>query len=83
MKTPHAVLIGLSLIAAAIYFKEPFVKPAHAFGGPHNITCFRSPSDEHVCYLFKGDTAKVFVPAGGINASRGAKWNWKTGARLN
>ena len=32
MKTPHAILIGLSLIAAAIYFKDTAVKPAHAFG---------------------------------------------------
>ena len=30
MKTPHAILIGLSLIAAAIFFKDPAVKPAHA-----------------------------------------------------
>ena len=32
MKTPHAILIGLSLIAAAIYFKDTAVKPAYAFG---------------------------------------------------
>ena len=30
MKTPHAILIGLSLIAAAIYFKDTAVKPAYA-----------------------------------------------------
>ena len=35
MKTPHAILIGLSLIAAAIFFKDTitnfdFVKDAHA-----------------------------------------------------
>ena len=30
MKTPHAILIGLSLIAAAIFFEETAVKPAHA-----------------------------------------------------
>ena len=35
MKTPHAVLIGLSLITPAIYFKNPVVKPAEvpSFGG--------------------------------------------------
>ena len=30
MKTPHAVLIGLALIAAAIFFQAPTVKPAKA-----------------------------------------------------
>ena len=33
MKTPHAILIGLSLIAAAIFFKDTAVKPAYAYGG--------------------------------------------------
>jgi len=33
MKTPHAILIGLSLIAAAIFFKDTAVKPASAFYG--------------------------------------------------
>tara|TARA_B100000700_G_C14581850_1_gene640563 strand:- start:111 stop:311 length:201 start_codon:yes stop_codon:yes gene_type:complete len=35
MKTPHAILIGLSLIAAAIFFKEP-IKTADA--NPREIT---------------------------------------------
>ena len=34
MKTPNAILIGLSLIAAAIDFKDRAVKSAHAFGNP-------------------------------------------------
>ena len=34
MKTPHAILIGLSLIAAAIFFKDTAVKPAHAYNNP-------------------------------------------------
>ena len=34
MKTPHAILIGLSLIAAAIFFKDTAVKPAHAYSSP-------------------------------------------------
>ena len=33
MKTPHEILIGLSLIAAAIFSKDTGVKPAHAIGG--------------------------------------------------
>ena len=32
MKTPHAILIGLSLIAAAIFFKDTAVKRASAYG---------------------------------------------------
>ena len=31
MKTPHAILIGLSLIAAAIFFTDTAVNPAHAY----------------------------------------------------
>ena len=34
MKTPHAILIGLSLIAAAVFFKDTGVKPAHAYNNP-------------------------------------------------
>ena len=34
MKTPHAILIGLSLIAAAIFFNDSAVKPAYAYGNP-------------------------------------------------
>ena len=34
MKTPHAVLIGLSLIAAGVHFKDTAVKPAYAYGSP-------------------------------------------------
>ena len=33
MKPPHAILIGLSLIAAAIFFKDTAVKPASAIYG--------------------------------------------------
>ena len=35
MKTPHAILIGLSLIAAAIFFKDTAVNLAHAKEAPH------------------------------------------------
>ena len=34
MKTPYAILIGLSLIAAAIFFKDTAVNPAHAYNNP-------------------------------------------------
>ena len=34
MKRPHAILIGLSLMAAATLFKETAVKPAYAYNNP-------------------------------------------------
>lgn len=78
MKTPHAVLIGLSLIAAAIYFKEPFVKPAHAFGGPDHITCYKFPR----CLAFDGDKVIQFgLTPRGFNDPINI-WNWKTGRRI-
>jgi len=30
MKTPYAILIGLALIAAAIFFRQPSIPPAQA-----------------------------------------------------
>ena len=30
MKTPYAILIGLTLIATALFFREPLTKPAYA-----------------------------------------------------
>ena len=32
MKTPHAILIGLALIAAALFFRQPSIAPAQAGG---------------------------------------------------
>ena len=51
MKTPHAILIGLSLIAAAIFFKDTatnfnFVKDAHA--ASHEAAYYK-------CYFGKMD----------------------------
>ena len=45
MITPHAILIGLSLTAAAIYFKDTatnlnFVKDAHAATSMAYFSCF-------------------------------------------
>ena len=49
MKTPHAILIGLSLIAAAIFFKDTVVKPAHAIGGPSGLAGFSCMGG--TCYI--------------------------------
>ena len=77
MKTPHAVLIGLSLIAAAIHFKEPFVKPAHAFGGPDHIAC----GIGNYCYAFNGNTITAFAVDRGMD-NWTVKWHLKTGKVL-
>ena len=55
MKTPHAILIGLSLIAAAIFFKDTaanfnFVKDAHAVLTASDLAVYK-------CYLDKMDEA--------------------------
>ena len=77
MKTPHAILIGLSLIAAAIFFKDTAVKPAHAFGGPDGFGC----SSINTCWVFEGDKATMFSPSiGGIK--KHLVYNWRTGKYL-
>ena len=41
MKTPYAILIGLALIAAAIFFRQPSIAPAQAglIGGVDGFEC--------------------------------------------
>ena len=51
MKIPHAILIGLSLIAAAVFFKDTaanfnFVKDAHADNGTAWYKCYLDKMDE-------------------------------------
>ena len=75
MKTPHAILIGLSLIAAAIFFKDTAVKPAHAFGGPDGFACSSGG-----CWVFEGNTATSFSPKIGIRKNR--VYNWRTGKEI-
>jgi len=58
MKTPYAIVIGLALIAAAIFFREPSVPPAQAgilgdVDGFHCKTSTRFKWD--VCYVLHGD----------------------------
>ena len=83
MKTPHAILIGLSLIAAAIFFKDTAVKPAHAFGGPDYIACVSKPLS--YCLAFDGDIAPSFhinPGFGGANEPVNVV-NWRTGKQIN
>ena len=41
MKTPHPILIGLALIAAALFFRQPSIAPAQAglIGGVDGFEC--------------------------------------------
>jgi hypothetical protein len=51
MKTPYAILIGLALIAAAIFYREPSVKSAQAgMGGADGFLC----RNDH-CYILDGN----------------------------
>ena len=76
MKTPHAILIGLSLIAAAILFKDTAVKSAHAFGGPDGLAC-----GGVTCWVFEGDKATLFAPTDGIISTKGS-FKWRTGEQI-
>ena len=54
MKTPHAILIGLSLIAAAIFFKNVAVTPANANGQPKghvHFSCAASTIKKVDCFI--------------------------------
>ena len=76
MKTPDAILISLSLIAAVIFFKDTMTPPAHAFGGPDGFGCNRVH-----CFVFKGDTAIHFHPGYGAN-DPWLIFNWRTGETI-
>ena len=53
MKTPHAILIGLALIVAALFFREPSVSPAQA-GITGDRNGFECPSMD-ACFILHGD----------------------------
>ena len=46
MKTPTAIFFGLALIAAAIFFREPSINPAHA-----QIGSGCGDTEENACYI--------------------------------
>ena len=75
MKTPTAIFLGLTLIAAAIFFREPSIKSAHAaLGGVDGFSCAKG----HLaggwvsCAILDGDEVH-FVGLGSH-----AITNWKT-----
>ena len=52
MKIPYAILIGLALIAAALFFRQPSIAPAQAglIGGVDGFECA-----DHGCAVLHGD----------------------------
>ena len=54
MKTPYAILIGLALIAAAIFFRQPAIAPAQAglIGG---VDGFKCEAGLNRCAVLHGD----------------------------
>jgi len=64
MKTPYAILIGLALIAAAIFFRQPSIAPAQAQfrSKAIGIACSATLSDcavlhgDKIAWVYKADT---------------------------
>ena len=52
MKTPYTILIGLALIAAALFFRQPSIAPAQAGlnGGVKGFEC-----KKWACAVLHGD----------------------------
>ena len=64
MKTPHAILIGLALIAAALLFREPSIDPAHAalgLGGD-GINCVPLKKTHVMCAIYEDNTITFVWP---------------------
>ena len=62
MKTPHAILIGLSLIAAAIFFKDTMTPPAHARWTPGTTSpALSCPNWKRFFVLGKKTIARIKV----------------------
>ncbi len=52
MKTPYAILIGLTLIAAAIFFREPLTKPAHAWDDCATVSDVETAVNNEIIWLY-------------------------------
>ncbi len=56
------------------FFKDTEVKPAHAFGRPDYITCWK----QAYCYVIKGDTGQWINMNAGANAKNLATINCRS-----
>ena len=74
MKTPHAILIGLAFIAAALFFREPSVAPAQAgIGGVDGFMC----PERGICYILDGDSIYGVGVASGVADTFPTKYSWQ------
>ena len=73
MKTPYAILIGLALIAAALFFRLPAVAPAQAglIGNGVGIACTATLSS---CAVLHGDEITWVYNAAGPARTRTSNW---------
>jgi len=59
MKTPYAILIGLALIAAAIFYREPSISAAQAGGIKtkymDGFKCVASENGQTTCAILNDD----------------------------
>jgi len=68
LNTPTALFIGLTLIAAAIFFREPSVKAAHA--ASDGVDGFQCTSDG--CYILDDD--KIYLQR---TSGPSGYWFWR------
>ena len=66
MKTPHAILIGLALIAAALFFRQPSIAPAQAglIGDVDGFEC-----NDSGCAVLHGDKI-TFIQTGMLQSMK-------------
>ena len=70
MKTPTAILLGLALIAAAIFLREPSIKSAQAVTPP----AYQFQCNQDGCYFLAG-TNIYFIKAPSDTIGL-RSWNW-------
>ena len=87
MKTPHAILIGLSLIAAAIFFKDMPIRSAHAsfHNEARGFSCLEGKytvSDTALCFLLTNNNLIGFYPNSRDGLFFKYAWDLKSGKPL-
>ena len=90
MKTPYAILIGLALIAAALFFRQPSIPPAQAgaittkyMDGFKCVSPSEKDKDGIACAILHGDTITFSLWKHGGNYYKqnlaSATYHWPSG----
>ena len=83
MKTPHAILIGLSLIAAAIYFKDMPIRSALASSHDkvRGFSCvkYNTRFGEGLCFMLTDTDLIEFIPNSEQGLDFKHAWELKSG----